>query len=360
MRTNMKSIQLGRTLEGKCVFSILGAMVVAVMLATPARADTNAVSDALWASVDQLINAAVAAGGGDSASAISDLNTVKDLLNQAKAALASSGFDPVKFGKKIDAANKKLGTLESQLSGLSEKSAVSKLSSAAKSLQKLANYAGAPLLEEVNARSAGFHKAGDVVTMLYAIPAGCTDAHISISETVSGVIDSSSMSPDGTITITMGSTQGSADVHVYGCGCVGECCSRELYNYGGTPAKPVSGLPAGFPQNLTAGTYAMTGSYSIGCISCGCPGDGCYTYCPGGGSLGLLGTFQMTNLKTFSKILVQAFNAAVAAATTPGCSQNVSYSPFAADTFTVTYTVTCTQPGCTGGATTFQFTLQKQ
>ena len=301
--------------------------------------------------------AVAAAGGGDTASAISDVNVAESLLNEAKAALAPPDFDPVKFGKKIDAANKKLASLEGKLGGMNEKSAVSKLSSSAKSLQKLANYAGAPLLEEVSPNnSAGFVKAGTLVTMAYAIPPSCHNAHISITETVPGVIADYEMSPSGEIVITMGSTRGGADVHITGCDCAVECCSRELYNYG---AKPVAGLPDGFPQDLPKGTYAMTGSYSIGSITCGCP-DACYTCCASGGSLGLLGTFPMTNLKTFSKILVQAFNAAVAAATQPGCSQGVHYSPFADDTFTVTYTVTCTQPGCTGGATTVIFTLQKQ
>ena len=73
-----------------------------------------------------------------------------------------------------------------------------------------------------------------------------------------------------------------------------------------------------------------------------------------------LGTFPMTNLKTFAKVLVQAFNAAVASVSEPGCSQSVSYSPFTDNAFTVTYTVTCTSEGCTGGTTTFSFTLQKQ
>ena len=177
MKTKVESIEPGRKLEGKRMVLILGAVVAAMMLATPAPAEANAVSDAMWASVNQLIQAAVAAGGGDATSAVSALNTAESLLSQAKTALSSSGLslDPVKFGKKIDAASKKLDGLESYLEGSkwSEKSAVSKLASAAKSLQKLANLAGSPLLEEVNARSAGFHKAGELVLMAFAIPEGC-------------------------------------------------------------------------------------------------------------------------------------------------------------------------------------------
>jgi hypothetical protein len=361
MRTNVESIQPGRKLEGKRVFPIFGALVAAVMLAAPARAATNAVSDDIWSSVDQLVQAAVAAGGGDSATALSALGTAEDLLSQAKAALASSGFDPVKFGKKIDASNKKLASLESFLEGSkwNEKSAVSKLASAAKSLQKLANLAGSPLIQEVGARSAGFHKAGTVVPMAFAIPEGCTDWEITCTESVLGsgvVADFLVDDATGEILVTLGSTQGSARVAVTGCGLPPGGKGWLLYNYG---AKPVAGLPPGFPQGVPTGTYLMTYSYSIASITC-CSGGTCSTTPGYSVPSTSLGTFPMTNLKTFAKILVQAFNAAVASAATPGCSQSVGYSPFADDAFTVTYTVTCSSPGCTGGATTIQFTLQKQ
>ena len=255
-----ESMQPGRKLEGKRVFSILGAVVAAMMLATPAPVSADDVSDAMWASVDQLVKAAVAAGGGDSANAISDLNTAEDLLNQAKAALSS---DQAKFGKKIDAANKKLAKLDSQLESLSEKSAVSKLSSAAKSLQKLANYAGAPLLEEVTPNnSAGFVKAGTQVTMAFAIPASCgTDWTVTCTPPASdsGVI--ASYTPDyttGTILITMGPAQGGADVSIHGCSCGAvECCSRELYNYGGKPSRSGSLITTfvGKFSGSTTGTF---------------------------------------------------------------------------------------------------------
>jgi len=257
MKTKVESMQPRKKLEGKRVFSILAAVVAAMMLAAPAPAATNAVSDAMWASVDQLVQAAAAAGGSDSASALTALNDAEDFLNQAKDALPTSGFSTKlvsKLGKGIDATNKKLATLDSQFESLSEKSAVSKLSSAANSLQKLANLAGRPLLEEVTPNnSAGFLKAGAMVTMAYAIPPGCTDVSVHVTAAPGVIAGDPIISPDGTITIIMGSTQGGADVSVRGCGCAIECCSRELYNYGGPPAKPVSGLPDGFPTNLTPG-----------------------------------------------------------------------------------------------------------
>jgi hypothetical protein len=166
------------------------------------------------------------------------------------------------------------------------------------------------------------------------------------------------MSSDGTITIVMGSTQGSADVHVYGCGCVGECCSRELYNYGG---KTTTEKSAGFPKGLSSGNYTMTYSWSIASITC-CSGNPQTCTTDPGSSYGpiSLGTFPMTNLKLFKKVLMEAFDAAVASVTEPGCSQKVSYSSVTDNSFTVTYTVTCTSTGCTGGATTVSFTIEKQ
>ena len=73
---------------------------------------------------------------------------------------------------------------------------MTKLASAANSLQKLANLAGRPLLEEVTPNnSAGFLKAGAQVTMAFAIPPGCTDASVHITA-ATGVIELLDL-PDG-------------------------------------------------------------------------------------------------------------------------------------------------------------------
>ena len=337
MKTKVESIQPGRKLEGKRMFLILGAVVAAMMLATPAPAEANAVSDPMWASVNQLIQAAVAAGGGDATSAVSALNTAESLLSQAKAALSSSGLslDPVAFGKKIDAANKKLVDLESYLEGSkwSGKSAVSKLASAAKSLQKLANLAGSPLLEEVDARSAGFHKAGELVLMAFAIPEGCPETNWSAyyTETVPGVVaDFSVDKATGEILVTLGSTRGGADVVVTGCGLPAWGVSKELYNYG---AKTVAGLPDGFPTNLTNGDYGLTYSANVSCS------DGSSYSIPATS----LGSFPLSgNLKSFYNAFKSVMDAAVASVSVPGCTQGVVYSAFNGHYFTCTVTVSCT------------------
>jgi hypothetical protein len=116
-----------------------------------------------------------------------------------------------------------------------------------------------------------------------------------------------------------------------------------------------------FPTGLTKGNYMMTYSANISAITCCCCEPWTCTTTPGYSiaPLTTLGVIPLKNLKTFQKTLVAAFNAAVATAVTPGCSQSVNYSPFTDDAFTVTYTVTCSSEGCTGGTTTANFTLQK-
>jgi hypothetical protein len=357
MRTNEEFTQLGRKLDGKRVFLVFGAVVAAMMLATPAPAATNAVADAMWGSVDQLVQAAAAAGGGNAAEAVSAVNAAVTDLNQAQAALSSSGLslNPVTFTKQVDAAIKKLDSLGSYLDSpkLSDKTAVSKLASAAKSLQKLANLSGRPLLEEVTPNnSAGFLKAGAVVTMAFAIPPGCGANWTVTCTAASGVI--ASYTPDyttGTILITMGSTQGGADVSIKGdcCGAV-ECCSRELYNYGG---KTEAGLPEGFPTDLTKGDYGLTYSGSVSCSDGSSYSFGPYS----------VGSFPLSgNLKTFYDTFKDALNAAVASVSEPGCSQNVAYSGFNGDYFTCTYTVSCQSCAdgtCATCTSTVAFTFTK-
>jgi hypothetical protein len=133
---------------------------------------------------------------------------------------------------------------------------------------------------------------------------------------------------------------------------------------GKLPATPptVPGLPMGFPTDLPKGDYAMTYSVNINAITCCCCSPEQCTTTPGYSIAPptYLVTIPLTNLKTFAKVLVETFNAAiVAVGVSPGCSQSVSYSPFTDDAFTVTYTLTCYSEGCTGGITTADFTMQK-
>lgn len=246
---------------------MFGALTGAVLLATPTWAQTNAVSDALWASIEHHISAAIAASDSDATTALAEINTAVSLLNQAKADLAASGLplDPVKFGKTIDKTNLKLARLMSSLEipGWSTTSTVKNLAKSAKSLQKLATLTGLPLLREVDARSAGFHKAGAVVELQFAIPEGCTDWDVYYTETVDGVLSSASYSATtGAITVQLGSPRGSADIVVTGCGLPAGGLSRQIYNYGGKTSDGGGSGGGGGGDTITANptTVSMTAS----------------------------------------------------------------------------------------------------
>jgi hypothetical protein len=143
---------------------------------------------------------------------------------------------------------------------------------------------------------------------------------------------------------------------------------RDLFNSSNDAVAPLQNVDqptiqadTHFPTGLTKGNYMMTYSTNVSAITCCCCSPQECITTPGYSTpLTTLGVIPLTSPKIFEKVLVQAFNAAVAGASGPGCSQSVSYSPFTGNAFTATYTVTCTSEGCTGGTTTFNFTLQKQ
>jgi hypothetical protein len=123
----------------------------------------------------------------------------------------------------------------------------------------------------------------------------------------------------------------------------------------------VSGLPPGFPTNLPKGNYGMTYSANIDDLTCCCCVPITCDTSPGYSIPSTSGgTFVLTNLTTFAQSLEEAFNAAMATVSVPGCTQTVSYSPVVNNAFTVTYTGTCFSEGCTGGTVTFQYTVKKQ
>jgi hypothetical protein len=354
MRKSSRIFQRGLPLAGKRVLLGFASLVVAMAVTMSARAETNVVSDALQSGVSAYVQAAVAAKGGDLSGVTAALSDVQGFLNQAKAGLASAPeLDPVTFGKKLDSALKKLLGVQAYFDkgAGNATSRVNKLASAAKSLQKLANTAGMPMLVEVNAKTAGFHKVGEIVPMAFAIPAGCNDWHINYTELESGVIADFTVDyATGEILVTMGSVGGSARVTVTGCGLPPEGKSWLLYNYG---PKPISGLPEGFPTNLANGNYAMSYSGSVSCTS-----GGGYNFPPTA-----LGTFALSgNLKAFYNSFKTAMDAAVAAVSQPGCTQSVTYSPFNGSSFHCTLKVSCTSCGANGCVTctsTLVFTFTK-
>ena len=141
----------------------------------------------------------------------------------------------------------------------------------------------------------------------------------------------------GVVSFKMGTDAGGGSVTVSACG---QTSTLLIYNYGTTP---VAGVPLDFPQTLPTGEYVMTYSAS--------------------GSANIeptqIGIFKMTSLKTFYNIITKTFSAAMSSVSSPDCSQGVSYSPYTDDSFSVSYTVTCSSGG-ESASETLNFTLTKQ
>jgi len=293
-------------------------------------------------------------------------------LNQAIAILSTIPLDitdpdlQALLGRKFNALGKKLDTAERLLQKakvvvdandprMKPKAVINTIKVASKGVLSAGLLLGHPLLAEVSPATAGFHTPGQLVRF-QVDPSGCMDTPTVMVQNAgtSPSVDLSSVALDpvtGILSLRMGLAPGGARVQVTACG---HTVTRLLYNYG-TP--PVPGLPDGFPQYLTKGNYTMT--YG-GSAESRCPN-------PMGGDFVVttpipttpVGTFPLVNVKTFANAVVQAFDTAVAAATQPGCSQSVSYSPATDTGFSVTYTVQCTSGQCTA-TSTITFTLQKQ
>jgi hypothetical protein len=190
---------------------------------------------------------------------------------------------------------------------------------------------GKPVIAEVNARTAGFHRPGDEVTfrVVGADGAPCNETPTVTVENqyFSSAVDLSTVQshPDGTITMQMGTDSGGARVTVTACG---QSSTRLLFNYG--PQSPKT-----MPTNLPTGGYALSFSAS---------GEVSLPETP-------LGTLVNTQPGIFAKVLLAALRQAAAAYTPPECATGIRYSPFDGDSFTVTFSVTCTSGEATASQT---------
>src|SRR5262249_43310066 len=183
---------------------------------------------------------------------------------------------------------------------------------------------GSPVLAEVNARTAGFHKPGQEVTFRVLGPDGglCNETPTVTVENqyASSAVDLTTVvaHPDGTVTMTMGAGAGGARVTVTACG---RTSSRLVFNYG----PRTSGGGRGIPTNLPEGLYTLSVSAS-GYVS--------IPETP-------LGTFTNTDAQAFANVLRDAVRQAAAAYSVPGCSSSTRYSRFNGESFTITFRVTC-------------------
>lgn len=203
---------------------------------------------------------------------------------------------------------------------------------------------GKPLIANRTSGTAGFYNPGAEASFQID-SAGCDETPVVTVENGSpfgSPIETSTVVYDtetGVLKFKMGTDSGGGSVTVAACGQTNRLL---VYNYGKTP---VAGVPLDFPQSLPAGKYLMTYSAS-GAASIPTTSLGYYNLSSAG-------------LKAFYNNISRAFNTAINAVSEPGCSQAVSYSPFSDNSFTISYTVTCTSGG-QSASETIEFTLTKQ
>jgi len=330
-------------------------LVPVLLAAASARAEAATVDDlreALQKVQNDIVDAAGLLTPDDGTAAGAALGLTLADLDAARALLLDPGIQAAlesalaKVGKAVDKTGAKVAAAEEALAdpGAPYKKRLSKLKAASKSALLAGIKISKPVVGEIGAKTAGFHKPGDVVRLqIYAADGTpCNEAPVITVENgpMSEAIDTGSVSVDettGVITLTMGEGRGGGHVSVTACG---RTSNVLLYNYG-PPSIP--GVPDGFPRNLPAGNYQLTYSAS-----------GEVTIPPTS-----LGVFPLVDFKTFAKTLVQAFNQA-AAATNPGpnCTQGVNYGSFDGTSFSISYTATCTVDDITATETT-TFTLTK-
>lgn len=200
---------------------------------------------------------------------------------------------------------------------------------------------GKPMVANRQPSKAGFYQPG-AWAEFQIDTSGCSDVSVTVvnANSLSSPIDTSTVNYDtqtGVLRFQMGTDAGGGDVVVTGCG---GTQSLEVYNYG---KKPVAGVPLDFPQNLPTGTYVMTYSAS-GDVSI---------------PTTTIGTYPMTNLRLFYDAITSAFNTAISEVSVAGCSQSVGYSPYSDNSFSITYSVTCTSGQYTSSES-FVFTLTKE
>ncbi len=203
---------------------------------------------------------------------------------------------------------------------------------------------GKPLIANRSPGSAGFYNPGAEASFQID-SAGCDETPVITVQNgspFSSPIDTSTVVYDtqtGILKFKMGTDSGGGDVLIAACG---QTNSLLVYNYGKTP---VAGVPLDFPQSLPAGKYVMTYSAS-GAASVPTTTVGVYDLTSAG-------------LKAFYDNISKAFDTAINSVSEPGCTQGVTYSPFTDNSFTVSYTVTCTEGG-QSASETINFTLTKQ
>jgi len=312
-----------------------GALLAVALLVGTAGAQGNA---ALQAQIQTLIGqvgvAAAAALAQNDQAAAANLADARALLTQIialaddPATVQDVGALARRLARKLAALQRLLGRTQTAVDNpaVHTNKRIRALKVAYARVTGVATLAGKPILVETNSRSAGFHRPGDVVTFRVLGPDGgpCTEAPQVVVENQFGAtaVDLASVhqEADGTLALTMGDQAGGAKVTVTACG---QSSTRLLFNDG---PKSVPGLPTGFPAGLPQGSYVISFSAS---------GAATIPETP-------LATIPNLGARAFAQALVKAFQGVAAAYASPDCSIAVHYSPFDGESFTATYSVTCT------------------
>jgi hypothetical protein len=346
-------IPLFRSKRTRPFASTLALVAVLVFSVTPARHARAQTVDQILGQFQEvqnaMIQAAVHSHDGNAAETLASIGDALAVIQSIRNSLADPAA-AAELGKKLKKVQKRLNGTEKKINrarvfvekGGKAKIQLKKLKVGAKSALKSASKLGRPVVAELNARSAGFHKPEQQVRFQIYTADGspCLEPPLVevANQPFSRAIDSFRVDEgSGVITLTMGQEQGGGSITVTACG---RTATVLVYNYG--PKVP-KGLPNGFPTNLPKGTYRIT--YSASGTGISIPETS-------------LGTFELVDLKSFSQQLVNTFNTAINSVSVPGCSQRMSYSPYNGSFFRVTYSVTCTS-GEYSATATIVFRIQK-
>jgi len=314
----------------------IAALALSVLGARTSSAQAPALQSTVDAFLDQVGGAVMQVMRSDGSAASADMAAARVLLDQlrtlsvdpaARQALGPAARRLVQLVRKMDGAVRRAqATVDNPR--IRERRKVQVLKKVYARGMKALAVLGSPVLAEVNARSAGFHKPGQDVTFRVLGPDGgpCNETPTVTVENqyASSAVDLTTVvaHPDGTVTMTMGAGAGGARVTVTACG---QTSSRLLFNYG--PRTRGRGIPDDLPEGLYALSVSASGYVSIPETQ--------------------LGTFSNTDAQAFANTLRDAVRQAAAAYNVPGCSSSTRYSRFNGESFTITLRVTCSNVAVT-------------